>query len=373
MAETEGQEIAIIAVSRNGAVLGARLRELLVGSDLYVSAKLARHAADGQARLFEGSVAAALRDIFPKYRKLVLFVALGAAVRLLAPLLKDKRTDPAVVVVDDQGKHAISALSGHLGGANDLARRVAALIGAQPVITTASDMLGTFSPDLIGQDYGWVIENEENLTKVSAALVNGEPVGLFQDAGERGWWPADKRWPKNVKVFGDLAALAESSCAAALLITDSLLDEECRGLLEKSVVYRPKSLVLGVGCNRGVTASEIEDAVLSVLNEYSLSMNSVKNLATIDIKSSEEGLLEFVRSYGLPIVYFTGAELNAVRDIPNPSDAIYRTVGTRGVCEPAAMLSAKTDRLLMPKRKIGNATIAIARTSFDSTSAFSEP
>ena len=139
MAGSEAQQTAIIAITRHGALQASRLREEL-GGRLYVPAGIARHVPDGRAQVFQGSVSAFLGEVFRKHRQIVLFVALGAAVRLLAPLVRDKRTDPAVVVVDDAGKYAISALSGHLGGANDLARQVAALLRAEPVITTATDV-----------------------------------------------------------------------------------------------------------------------------------------------------------------------------------------------------------------------------------------
>ncbi len=361
MAGSEAQPAAIIAITRNGVLQASRLREGLAGSRLYVPARIARYVPDGQAQVFEGPVSAVLAEVFRRHRQIVLFVALGAAVRLLAPLVRDKRTDPAVVVVDEAGRYAISALSGHLGGANDLARRTASILGAEPVITTATDVLGTISPDLIGREYGWAIENEGVLTQASAALINGEVVGLFQDAGERDWWPAGHQWPGNLQVFDNLESLADSPCAAALVMTDRLLGKEYGPLLGKSVVYRPKSLVAGVGCDRGVAEEEIEQAVLSVLQEHSLAIRSLRNLATIDIKSSEEGLLGFAQTYRLPLAYFSAEQLNAVEAVANPSDTVLRIVGTKGVCEPAALLSAGTEKLLVPKQKVGRVTVAVAR------------
>ncbi|MDP2661565.1 MAG: precorrin-3B C(17)-methyltransferase [Dehalococcoidia bacterium] len=359
MPQTEPTDLAIVAITVTGAQLGARLRHRLDHGDLYVASKaLSRVEASG-GRPFDGPVGGLLQDLFPKYRKMVLFIALGAVVRLLAPLLKDKKTDPGVVVVDDSGKYAVSVLSGHVGGANELARLVASHLGGEAVITTGSDVLGTPAPDMLGREMGWVIEDQENLTKAGAAIVNGEPVGLFQDAGERNWW--DQPLPANIKLFDSLESLAASSCAAALIVTDRLIGEQHASLLDRSVIYRPKSLALGIGCNRGASSSEVQEAVLKVLEGNALSVKSVRNVATIDIKSNEEGILEFARAYGLPITYYSGEELDKIVDIPNPSEAIRRLVGSRGVCEPAAMLSAGTEQLLIPKTKAGNVTVAVAR------------
>lgn len=339
--------------------MGARLRDRIGGGDLYVASRvLSRIEAKG-AESFDGPVGGLLHELFPRYRKLVLFIALGAVVRLLAPLLKDKKTDPGVVVVDDSGRYAVSVLSGHLGGANELARLVASHLGGEAVITTGSDVLGTLAPDLLGRELGWVIEGEGNLTMAGAAMVNGESVGFFQDAGQRDWW--DRPLPGNIRPFDSLESLDASSCVAALVVTDRLIGAQYASLLERSVVYRPKSLALGIGCNRGVSGSDVEEAVLRVLEDNALSVKSVRNLATIDIKSDEEGILEFARAHGLPITYFSAQELDQVIDIPNPSAKIRRLVGSRGVCEPAAMLSAGTERLLIAKTKSGNVTVAVAR------------
>ncbi len=367
MRPIEPDDIAIIAITKSGVLLGSRLASQRDRGHLFASSKLAAYAGDRRVEWFEGPVAGLLEDLFPKYRKLVLFIALGAAVRLLAPLLKHKNTDPAIVVVDDSGRYAISALSGHVGGANELARNVASILGAEPVITTGSDVLGTPAPDMIGSELGWVIEDESNLTKAGAAIVNGEPVGLYQDAGEKAW--SEATLPANMRSFDSLESLSGAGCVTALIVTDRTLGPEHARLLTTSVVYRPKSLVVGIGCNRGVSQSEVEQAVLEVLARHSLSIKSVRNLSTIDIKSDEAGMLGFAHAFGLPIKYYDSSELEGVADIPNPSEAIRRIIGARGVCEPAAMLSAGTERLLVQKTRTGNMTVAVARIESEPSKA----
>ncbi len=359
-----GRPLAIVALTRQGARLGARLLAGLEGSRLYVAERFAPEAGAG-AVPFGEPAAALLARLFPACRGLVLLFSLGAAVRLLAPLVRDKRTDPAVVVVDDAGRFAIAALSGHLGGANDLARRVAEILGAQPVITTASDVQGTLAVDLLGRQWGWRLEGEEAVTRASAAVVNGDPVGIFQDAGETGWWPAGRPLPAHITVYDTLAALVAARPAAALVITDRLVEDELAPLAGRCVVYRPRSLVVGVGCRRGTPAEEIVDAVREVLRLHGLSPLSLERLASVEAKRGEAGLVEAARRLGCPLRFYAAADLDAAaRDAGRPSSqAALRHVGTRGVCEPAALLAAEGGPLIVPKQRRGKVTVAVARRS----------
>ena len=304
-------------------------------------------------------------EFFDRYKYLVLIMAVGVAVRLVAPKLRDKHQDPGVVVLDEKGAFVVSLLSGHSGGANELARKVASLAGAQPVITTASDVTGTMAIDLLGRELGWEIEDNSNVTKVSAALVNGECIGIYQEAGETNWWAGPL--PDNVSIFDSIKSLSESNCQAALIITDRILGNEGQALPGGTVVYRPKSLVVGIGCNRGTKCSEIERAVTQVFQEQGLSLKSIKNIATIDLKRDEAGLLEFGRKYGLPIEYFDGESLSKVNFSSSSSAVVRRHTGTSAVCEPAALLSSHGGSLVVPKVQYDRAiTIAVARLPFDS-------
>lgn len=386
--------IAVVAITRQGARLGARLTAALADSRLYVAARFASEAAaaleeagvaareaapggsaggEAAAGADEGSrrrlipvsepAGALLARLFPACRGLVLLFSLGAAVRLLAPLVRDKRTDPAVVVVDDAGRFAIAALSGHLGGANELAERVAAALGAQPVITTASDVHGTLAVDLLGRRWGWRVEGEEAVTRVSAAVVNGDPVGIYQDAGETGWWSPGRPLPAHLTVHATLADLVAASPAAALVITDRLVADEVAPLAGRCLVYRPRTLAVGVGCNRGTTAEEIVAAVRDVLRAHGLSPLSLHHLGTVEAKRDEAGLAEAARRLDCPLCFHPAARLDAVAAAAGlaPSAAALRHVGARGVCEPAALLGAAGGPLLVPKQRCGNVTVAVAR------------
>ncbi len=354
-------EIAVVALTRKGVELGRRLETMFPGSRLYRPEKFG----PGQENEhpFSSPVSEVVNKVFPQYRYLVLIMAVGIAVRLVASQLKDKHQDPGVVVIDDAATFAVSLLSGHIGGANELARRIASLLGAQPVITTASDVTGTISVDLLGQEFGWELEDNSNVTAVSAALVNGETVGVYQDAGETNWWSEPEPLPDNVHIFTSIEELNRSACQAALIITDRILSQPSQALLPgHSVIYRPRSLVIGIGCNRGTKSSEIEAAVNSVLAEYGLSRKSVRNLASIDLKQNEVGLVEFARTYELPVAYFDKESLSQT-DFPSaPSAAALSSVGTPAVCESAAILSSGNASLIVPKVRYNRTvTIAVAR------------
>ncbi len=347
---------AVVAVTRAGSRLAARIAAALPEAEAHVPARFAAEVGAPVAG-YTGPVATVVRELFSHRRPLVLVMAVGAAVRLLAPHLGDKRTDPAVVVVDDGGRFAVALLAGHLGGANALAERVAAIIGAQPVITTAAEALGVPAADLIGRAFGWRIENPEQLTRLAAALVNGEPVGVLQEAGEPGWHEGPL--PAHVRRYDDLPALCAAAPAGAIIITDRVLP--ATALRPGWVVYRPRTLVLGIGCSRGVRADEIAALVDETLAAHGLSPLSVRAVATLDRKAAEPGLVAFARARGLELQTFPAAVLDATPGVERPSEVVKAAVGTRGVCEPAALRAAGAARLLVPKQKGRAVTVAVAR------------
>ncbi|MCX6010051.1 MAG: precorrin-3B C(17)-methyltransferase [Chloroflexi bacterium] len=360
------KDIAIVSITRKGVALGQRLRLLLPRSHLYLPEKFAVEPKLDE-HPFSSPAKEVVREVFSRYRYLVLVMAVGIAVRLVASELRDKHKDPGVVVVDDAGSFSVSLLSGHVGGANQLTRKIASLIGAQPVITTASEVSQTIAVDLLGREFGWELEDNRSVSAVSAALVNGEPVGIYQDAGEKNWWPKTKRLPDNVRIFTTIEALTQSNSQAGLIVTDRILDNEHQALLpHHTVIYRPRSLVVGIGCNRGTQCAEIEESVSRVFSEHGLSIKSIRNIATITLKKNETGLLEFARKYRLPVEYFDKEALCKVKFPSSPSAAALKHVGTPAVCESAALLSSGSSSLIVPKVSCNRAvTVAVARLAFN--------
>ena len=293
------------------------------------------------ARLYEGKAREALHRAWNECDGIVLFLANGAAVRLVAPLLESKLQDPGVVTVDDAGNFAVSLCGGHEGGANALAARVAETLGGTPVITTASDSIGVPALDSLGEKLGLRLEGDSNLASVRAALVSGENVNLV----------TDKRWP--------LGPLPENIFrtdkweAPLILISDRLVETP-----RLSVVYRPPSLVAGVGCSRGAGAEEILTILRRSLAEAGLAEKSVAALASIDVKRDEAGLLEAAQRLKVQI-YFHPSEALSTVETPNPSEQVREAVGTPSVAEAAVVSSGA--ELVLHKRKSANVTVAIGR------------
>ena len=357
------KKTAIVAITNNGVKLGQQLAYLFPESHLYVPDKFACEQKE-RVCTFQGAIGETIKKIFGKYESLILIMAMGIAVRVIASEIKDKHQDPAIVVIDEKGTFVVSLLSGHIGGANELTKRIASSIGAHPVITTASDLNETIAVDLLGKEFGWELDNIANVTMVSTALVNGEKIGIYQDAGEQNWWAKAKPLPSNIHIFASLEALKEASCSAALIITDHVLSREYQEFLGRAVLYRPKSLVIGIGCNKGISCHRIEEAITQVFREHGLSMKSIRNLATIDLKRHEQGLLEFALKYNLPMEFFPRENLEQVGFPSNPSSVAFKYVGVHAVCEPSALLSSENTSLIVPKVKLGDITISVARLSY---------
>ena len=372
---------AIVAISRRGAVLSQSLAAALDGDKtLYIDRRFAGGAEE--AVPFELPVRPLIHQAFDQYQRLVLFMSTGAAVRLLAPLVQDKSADPAVVCVDDTGRFAVSLLSGHLGGADLLAQDVAEILGATPVITSASHVTSTLAVDLLGREFGWkLVANSPAITRASAAVVNGEQVGIYQQAGETNWWPPDKEWPDNLQTYPSLEALANSPCTAALVITDRVAPTKGSfhdTLGDRTVVlYRPCSLVVGIGCRRGVPAEELEELLLDTFRRHNLALESIKCLATAELKKDEPGIIRLAETYGVELSCYSSEELNSMFPPqppfadqphesrgPTPSQAARRLLGLWGVSEPAALLASGSTELLVTKKTAARATIAVARTDF---------
>ncbi len=348
--------VALVALTRGGARLASRLAAALPAARCYAPPRWLAEAGPS-ARPIEGDLASLVGHLFTSRSDLVLFAAVGVAVRLVAPHLRDKRVDPAVVAVDDAGRFAVAVLSGHAGGANALAGRVAAILGATPVVTTASEAHGLPALDLLGQALGWRVERAAPLKTVSAALVNGETVGLVQEAGERDWWPG--ALPPNVACFARVEQLVAAGCPG-LVVTDRELGPRLDQAATRWVVYRPRTLALGLGASSGVPADEIEALARDACAAGGLAWDSLAVAATLDRKLGEPGLRAFARRHGLPLRGYAAAALEAVA-VPHPSSTVRAHVGTPSVCEAAALLAAGGGPLVVGKRKSAHATVAIAR------------
>ncbi len=321
-----GNKIAALYITDRGRLLAERLK------GLYPDLTLAKY---GRGRT---------KKTWEEHGGLIFIMAAGIVVRTIAPMIKDKKTDPAVVVLDENGKYAVSLLSGHLGGANDLAKEVADFLGGDAVITTASDVRGLTSIDIWARDNDLVIEDWKALPHIAARLINKGRLNVYTDV--------DLPMPAGfVRV--------QEPASADLLITNKSAVPLRRGERPFALTLRPRDLVIGIGCNSGTSADEIEDAVKRVLEEKNLSFASTRSIATIDLKTREPGLRSFAEKNALEILSFSPEELNGVAGI-SMSEAAFRATGANAIAEPAALLASGMESLLVPKQKTGNVTVAVA-------------
>jgi cobalt-precorrin 5A hydrolase len=363
-------DYAIVAITKHGVEIARKLNEQMSGTDVYYMSKFVKGDEEQRSiQMFEGSVRLLFPALFPAYHGLIIIISLGAVVRMIAPLLKDKKKDPGVVVIDDNGEHVISVLSGHLGGANELTHEVAAAIHARAVITTASDVQKTIPVDLFGRRFGWVWESADKLTPVSAAVVNEERIAVIQESGEPNWWTHERPIPANIRRFTSISEGRASGPNAVLLITHRLLGLEEESILTNGVLYRPKVIILGIGCNRGTSVDEIEQVIQLTLEELSFSIRSVKAVCTIDLKKDELGLLEVTRNHGWEFITYTPEELNTVT-VEAPSETVYQFTGAYAVSEPAVKLYTGEDKLALVKKKSGNVTISVGLLDFTGSAPF---
>lgn len=366
----ERRPFAIYAITKHGIEIAKTLLDSMPEADLYVSRKLFDQAPEGALQL-PLPMGPLLSETFTRYDCHIHIISVGAVVRMISKLLENKKVDPAVVCVDDAARFAVCLLSGHVGRGNVFTQRVAEILEAQPVVTTASDVRGTLTVDILGRDLGWTLDDmDRNVTRGCAAVVNQTPVLFVQEAGEPDWWPLDKDLPPGVEYAQTLEGVDAGAYEILLIASDRLLKETHSAHWENSVIYRPRSLVLGVGCDKGTPVELVERGIRSLLEQEGLSIRSVRGLATIDKKKDEPAFRALSARYDWPLVCYTPEELDAVPGVENPSEVVKKYVGTRSVAEAAALLSAGAETLLVAKQKYTepeadrSMTLAVCRVPF---------
>jgi cobalt-precorrin 5A hydrolase len=342
---------AVLALTPRGRKLA-----LLIGSrtgfKVYLPAKLLLP--EDEAKPFD-SLRAALAEAFATERQLVLVMAAGIAVRLLAPLLAGKRHDPAVVVLDEGGQHVISLLSGHFGGANRLARQLAEKIGAVPVITTATDTNGLLAVDVLAEQFKLLPEPFARVKEFNAAQLRGETVAVFAE----GWPPfLDRETGISFQPAAGYESLQQNYNLRAVIT-----DRDCRPGGQADLYLRPASLYIGLGCRRGVLVRQVVAAIKEVFARHNLACASLAALATIVNKRDERGLTEAAAILGVPLLLYSVRQIQELQVPYRQSEFVFRTMGVGGVCEPTAILAAGGGQLLVEKVKMSGVTVAVARAA----------
>ena len=374
--------VAVIAVSKRGLDLAGELLKLYPGTDIYVPQRFLQADADSAGDQFpgrtnnvdqfagdiekagcslkllplEGGFTGALGRIFQQYEALIFISAVAVAVRGIAPSLRGKAEDPAVVVVDEGGRYAISLLSGHLGGANQMAGDIAGHLGAEPVVTTATDGQGLPAFDDLARKYNWQIENLSDMKKVSAALLEGREIYLYSSR------PLDSALRQELGgmiCFTEQAEdLARAEGGAVLITNDLELPDLPPGL--PYITLRPRTIAAGVGCRRDVPVEDILAAVNKAFDQAGLSLAGLNCLATGEFKADEAGLIEAAKQLGVPFKSFKRDEIATALGDSATSEFVEEQVGVGAVAEPCARLGSGGGEIVLPVQRGSGITIALA-------------
>ena len=329
------QKIAIIQISDAGSEIATQL-QCELGAELIQRTDVGNHWAAYDAFVFIG--------------------AMGICVRTIAPYIEDKHTDPAVVCIDSFGLNVISVLSGHIGGANDLTRHIAAHLGAHEVITTQSDNAGLWALDTLDKQFNWNMVGFDDINACISAFVNREPTALLMDIRDAGTDFLERTLPDHVTIVNSIDEVTPKRFRLLIQVTPYIIDTP-PGVLK--VCYVPKVGVLGFGlashpANYEHILEEIDEAITD--NDI---MPCYKRFCTIDVKRDEEFCAKLQKETNSEVVYYTAEELAKI-EVPNPSPTVEKHVGTPSVCEAAAILGSNHGKLILPKIKGKNWTAALA-------------
>lgn len=345
-------KLSFICFTESGVDLLCLLMEKLslLGNQCegYCTERLKENCAEAEKLIpFMGAVTEWAGERFGLTDGFVFIGAAGIAVRAVAPFMKSKASDPAVVVLDDMGRFSIPLLSGHLGGANELAERIAGICGGQAVITTATDIHGKFAVDVFAKKQGLIISDLKKARAISSAVLRGESIGFFSD------FPVEGELSEELalgQVWGE-----------NLWIT--IYEGKRKGIFSRALRLAPAILILGIGCRRGIQRAAVENAVSQVLEKQKLSERAVKACATIDIKKNEPGLLEFAEQKSIKMFTYSAEALREETKSVSASAFVEQVTGVDNVCERAALACARElggGRLLVKKEAIDGVTVAVA-------------
>ncbi|MGN0154631.1 MAG: cobalt-precorrin 5A hydrolase [Lachnospiraceae bacterium] len=350
-------KLSIISFTQNGIVLSENIAKLLDGIEytLYTKHK-ACYREEQTVRFVTQNIGEWTREQFEERNALLFIGACGIAVRAIAPHITDKLHDSPVLVMDEKGEYVIPILSGHVGGANELAISLAKKTGAKPVITTATDINKQFAIDLFAKENGLTVVNKDGIAKVSSKVLSGKHINMSIEHGH---------FEKNGKLPGEIE-LVEYPPKQKV---DVVVTSENRKF-DTTMLLEPKKYAIGIGCKKGKEADRIEDFIMNHLQRAGITPMQVFGMASIDVKRDEPGLLAWSRKGKIPFITYTAEELKAVKGDFHRSEFVKEQVGVDNVCERAAMKMCEPGgRLIYEKHAEDGMTIAIAgrewRVHFD--------
>ena len=328
-------KVSIIAFTDNGMEIAYKLSNSLSESNDV-----------DFTRCGKGALSTWTEEHFSTNDALIFIGAIGIALRAIAPYIKTKTKDPAVVVVDELGQFSIPILSGHIGGANELALQIAEDLGSIPVITTATDINNVFAVDTWAKSQGLNILNPECIKLVSSKLLKGESVHVKSD------YPIQGNLPKNVY----LNDLEDSNAGYDVIITHKDLENERKN---DTLLLVPQIITVGIGCRKDISFEAIESSILNILESENYHILAINALASIDKKANEKGILEFAKKYDLPFNTYSAEELNSLEGEFTKSEFVKSVVEVDNVCERSAIMESN-GKLIRRKDTCDGAGVTVA-------------
>lgn len=368
-------KIAIVCITENGKNLAFEIQSKLNNGDVYlIRNKKNNFKIDEEKNnvfLVEDRLSNLVPSLFEEYQYIVFIMATGIVVRVIAPYINNKFSDPAILVSDEKGRNIISLLSGHMGGANEMTTYISELIGANPVITTATDVNKKSSLDMIAKKLDAYIDDfRENVKDVNAMLVNNREVGLYID----GNYEIDTRGFKILTNFEDvdstekIAIISSKNNFIDYYIENKKENELDEQMLRKKcsegniIKVVPKEIVIGIGCRRNTESSLLQESLNNLLHQYNIDISSIKEIGSIDVKSDEKAIIDLASSLSVPFKTFSVDEISKVDHLFEKSDFVKKNVGVYCVSEPVAYLLSEGN-LIIEKHKYKGITISVGRVS----------
>ncbi len=347
--------MAVVALTRRGWHTGMRILDAFEDAELFLPARF--QSGDQRRISFYEDPGPLLGSLFQIRLQMVLIMAAGNAVRMLAPYLGKTKEYPAVVTLDDSGRNIISLLAGHWGGVNTLTDDVARVLGGNPVMTTESDVMGFPAVDMLIRHLTGALAPEDPalFKRIQASILDGEQVGFYPRDLETA---CNMQGHAHLHFYDSFDELAAGGCSAALIV--SHYQVVLPGSMDNFVLVHPRNLTIGIGCRRGAAIAEIEQGVSKVFSEHNLALQSIAAICTVDHNRDEDGLIEFAACMGVPLEFFSAAAINKVAVISAEPKVACEVPGVQGVAESAALLGSSGGGLLVPKVEMEPMTIAVA-------------
>lgn len=332
--------LAIIPISESSLNLARTIKSEITDSLIYTKS-------DQEDCIKIHSIEDCVKNVFDECSALVFIGAMGICVRSVAPYIKDKHFDPAIINIDSTGRYVISVLSGHVGGANELTERIARIIGGEAVITTQSDNLGVWALDTIGKKYGWITEsNCDNFNHPLTTFVNGNPTALLLDIKDKGTAYLERSKPRYVDVYYKFDEIDLSKYDLLIAVSPCVYQSTIQ-----TIYYRPKVLHMGVGCRKDCKSDGIAEFISQKLLEKGISPASIKDISTIELKKDEPLIKDLQQAFGgIPANIYSADDLKDI-EVANPSAKVEEVTSVQGVSESTAIKSAGMGTLILEKNK----------------------